>query len=254
FFIFGFAVLTAAKSSKKLSWCDPQLCPNGKRHIACGHDGRATAACPPDAVMIDIRSHKKEILHEHNKRRNFVALGHLPGYYPASRMATMAWDDELAFLAELNLKMCYVEHDDCNNTPRFKSVGQNLSGVAYQRQGVNISEVISRSMGLWFGEYHLINSGFIASFRVTRQFEQYGHFAEFVVDRNTHVGCAVIRYTNPDFPLHHIYNMACNYASKYALGIPVYRVGTPASECKKGKNRYYPGLCSPKEIYNPHYE
>lgn len=117
--------------------------------------------------MIDLRSYKNEILHEHNKRRNFVALGELPGYYPASRMATMVWDEELAFLAALNMKLCYVEHDECNNTPRFKSVGQNLSGVAYQRVGVSISEVISRSMGLWFGEYPLIDSSYISKFRVS---------------------------------------------------------------------------------------
>ncbi|XP_014093978.2 antigen 5 like allergen Cul n 1 [Bactrocera oleae] len=240
--------------SNRLSWCDPELCPNRKQHIACGHDGRFTAACPDDAVMIDLRSYKKEILHEHNKRRNFVALGQLPGYYPASRMATMVWDEELAFLAALNLKMCYVEHDECNNTPRFANVGQNLSGVAYQRQGVTISEVISRSMGLWFGEYPLINSNYITKFRVSYKFEEYGHFAEFVVDRNTHVGCAVIRYTNPSFPFFHIYNMACNYASKYAIGVPVYSIGEPASECKTGRNRNYPGLCSTKEKYNPNYQ
>lgn len=25
--------------SNRLSWCDPELCPNRKHHIACEHDG-----------------------------------------------------------------------------------------------------------------------------------------------------------------------------------------------------------------------
>lgn len=36
--VFVFAFFTFVES-KRLSWCDPELCPNGKQHIACGHDG-----------------------------------------------------------------------------------------------------------------------------------------------------------------------------------------------------------------------
>jgi len=38
---------------------------------------------------VDVSRHKADFLHAHNKRRNFLALGKVPGYYPAARMATM---------------------------------------------------------------------------------------------------------------------------------------------------------------------
>lgn len=119
--------------------------------------------------MIDLRSHHEFILHEHNKRRNFIASGNLPGYYPAAKMASLQWDDELAFLAELNVKTCVVEHEDCKNSYRFRNVGQNLVGIDRPRNvRVDIPEVIQRGVALWFGEYTLINSNYITKFKVDR--------------------------------------------------------------------------------------
>jgi len=45
--------------------------------------------------MVDLKPYRSLIVEEHNKRRNFIASGSLPGYYPATRMATMVWDEEL---------------------------------------------------------------------------------------------------------------------------------------------------------------
>lgn len=118
--------------------------------------------------MIDLRPYRADILYEHNRRRNFIAAGLLPGYYPAARMATMQWDEELEYLATLNLKTCYLEHDDCNNSFRFRNVGQNLSGVDRRRYPqVDVQDLLRLSFGLWFGEYPLIDSSYIEKFRVT---------------------------------------------------------------------------------------
>lgn len=119
--------------------------------------------------MIDLKPYRNFILHEHNKRRNFIASGLLPGYYPAAKMATLQWDDELAFLAELNVKTCVVEHEDCKNSYRFLNVGQNLVGIDRPKKlPADIKEVIHRGMALWFSEYTLIDSNYIAKFRVDR--------------------------------------------------------------------------------------
>lgn len=56
------------------------------------------------------------IVSVHNKWRNQQALGQTPNYEPAVRMATMTYDDELAELAELNVRKCEFEHDSCSNT------------------------------------------------------------------------------------------------------------------------------------------
>ncbi|XP_075167893.1 antigen 5 like allergen Cul n 1-like [Haematobia irritans] len=237
-----------------LDWCDPKLCPKDVKHTACENTGEFHERCPSDAIMIDLEPYRDFILHEHNKRRNFIASGLLPGYYPASRMAALVWDEELEFLAELNVRTCVVDHDECKNTYRFRNVGQNLVAIARLKQErQNITEILLTDLWLWYTEHKLINSDFMTEFKVNMNFEKYGHFAEFVLDRNTHVGCSMIRYTRPDFPHAYIYNLACNYASIFALDVPVYLAGKPGSACKTGRHNQYPALCSTQEVYNPNY-
>lgn len=43
-------------------------------------------------------------------------MGLTPNYEPAARMATLTYDNELAELAELNVRRCDFEHDRCANT------------------------------------------------------------------------------------------------------------------------------------------
>ncbi|XP_019892872.2 antigen 5 like allergen Cul n 1-like [Musca domestica] len=237
-----------------LDWCDKELCPNGGKHIACKNSGGFHKRCEPDVEIIDLRPYRDLILHEHNNRRNFVAQGLLPGYYPAARMATLQWDDELEFLAELNVRTCVVDHDECRNSYRFQNIGQNLVGIAhYKHEPQNITAILLKDIFLWYTEHKIIDSSFITSFKVTRDFEKYGHFAEFVLERNTHVGCSMIRYTYPKNRDLYIYNLACDYASVYAYDAPVYAAGKPGSGCKTGTNRKYPSLCSTREVYNPNY-
>lgn len=63
----------------------------------------------------------------------------------------------------------------------------------------------------------------------------------------------MIRYTHREYPFLYIYNLACDYASIYALDVPIYLAGEPASGCETGPNPKYPALCSTREVYNPNY-
>ncbi|XP_073811672.1 venom allergen-1-like [Musca autumnalis] len=250
-FVIFCAIVSCANA---LDWCDPELCPDGGIHTACNNSGRFHERCEPDVVKIDLRPYRNLILHEHNNRRNFIANGLLPGYYPAARMATMQWDDELEFLADLNVRTCVVDHDDCRNSYRFRNAGQNLVGIAqFKNDEQNITAIILKDIWLWYTEHKLIDSSYLTKFKVTNDFEKYGHFAEFVLERNTHVGCSMIRYTHPEYRYLYIYNLACDYATVYAYDTPVYSVGKPGSGCKTGTNRKYPALCSTREVYNPNY-
>lgn len=74
-----------------------------------------------------------------------------------------------------------------------------------------------------------------------------------IVDRITHVGCAIMRFTRPDYPHVYVYNVVCNYSSVYALGAPLYKVGYPAIGCKTGRNPRFPALCSEREYFDPNY-
>lgn len=59
------------------------------------------------------------LIDHHNDRRNQQALGLTPNYEPATRMATMQWDPELAAFADLNVRSCIYGHDACMNTGKF---------------------------------------------------------------------------------------------------------------------------------------
>ncbi|XP_037825585.1 antigen 5 like allergen Cul n 1-like [Lucilia sericata] len=242
---------------QQYSWCDPQLCGGSKtvRHIACRNNGNFHRRCYPDASDVDISKFKHVFVNEHNKRRNLIASGQLPGYYPAARMATMVWDDELQYLAGLNVRTCKLDHDDCNHTYRFHNTGQNLCGISrLKSRYVNVTNLIDETITLWFDtEYDLIDSSFVDSFKVTRNFEAYGHFAEMIVDRIARVGCAIMRFTRPDYPHLYVYNVVCNYSSVYALGAPLYKTGYPGSGCKTGRNPRFPALCSEREDFDPNY-
>ncbi|XP_043644654.1 antigen 5 like allergen Cul n 1 [Drosophila teissieri] len=236
------------------SWCNPELCGGGVKHIACRNSGNFHRRCQPDAVQVDVSRHKADFLHGHNKRRNFLALGKVPGYYPAARMATMVWDDELQYLSMLNTRTCKLDHDDCHNTFRYANSGQNLCAVWRPRSPyVNVTSLVDECLGLWFNEFDLIDSSFIDSFKVTPIFEDYGHFAEMSVDKNFAVGCSIMRFTRPDYPSVYIYNFICNYASLYALGAPVYETGRAGTHCTTGRSPFYPGLCSTREVYDPNW-
>ncbi|XP_075169036.1 antigen 5 like allergen Cul n 1-like [Haematobia irritans] len=241
----------------QLSWCDPEICGGATdvRHIACENYGAFAPRCQPDAKVINIDAFSELFVDEHNKRRNLIASGQLPGYYPATRMATMVWDDELQYLANLNVRTCVLEHDDCYHTYRFKNCGQNLCAVSrLKTTPLNVTSLIKQTLHLWFDKEHqLVDRSYVEAFRVAPHFEHYGHFTEIIVDRNIRVGCAILQYTRPDFLHVNVYHVVCNYASVYALGAPLYNVGAPGSGCITGVNPQYPALCSVNEVFDPNY-
>lgn len=91
-------------------YCESGLCASNKRHVACGNKGRFGRSCTSDARVIEFDDyHKRLILHLHNVYRNQIASGQTPGFSQASRMGVLQWDDELAYLAELNAMSCEIE-------------------------------------------------------------------------------------------------------------------------------------------------
>ena len=56
------------------------------------------------------------ILDTHNSLRSRIALGQQPRFSTARRMAQMVWNNDLAFLAQLNTRKCIMAHDACMNT------------------------------------------------------------------------------------------------------------------------------------------
>ena len=60
------------------------------------------------------------ILDTHNSLRSRIALGQQPRFSTARRMAQMVWNNDLAFLAQLNSRTCQMGHDACRNTRKME--------------------------------------------------------------------------------------------------------------------------------------
>lgn len=122
--------------------------------------------CSPDAHVVRITSARRNmILNELNEYRDRIARGDLVGFNPATRMATLQWDPELASFAELNVKRCALVNDHCRNSDQFRNVAQVVAEGGWQgspNDGKDSSdpveyhtedEVIKATLEQMFAEY-----------------------------------------------------------------------------------------------------
>lgn len=142
-------------------YCSSSIC-NGGKHIACGHNNWWDSSCPSDAELLVLSpENKRQLVQLHNEKRNYIAGGNDPAHNAACRMATMQWDDELAYLAELNVRQCAMKHDSCHNTDAFKYSGQNLAWQGYSNQLPAMTTVLEKAVDQWYKEVTNSHSGII---------------------------------------------------------------------------------------------
>ncbi|CAD7083417.1 unnamed protein product [Hermetia illucens] len=242
--IFLIASLAAYTLAQTADYCSSSLC-SGYKHIACGNSGAFAPSCASDKELIRMEPYIDIIVAKHNAYRNTVAAGGLPGFEPALRMGTMQWDSELAYLAELNVKQCVMQHDSCRNTDRFQWSGQNLAWT-WGIPAADPGKAFEKGIDNWFNEYQNANMEYINSYPSVSPV--IGHFTPIVNDRNIRVGCAQVRQSSNGGTE---YFMACNYAQTNILGLKVYTSGATASKCVTGTNPAYPALCSVNEPIDP---
>uniref|UniRef100_A0A1A9W9C0 SCP domain-containing protein n=1 Tax=Glossina brevipalpis TaxID=37001 RepID=A0A1A9W9C0_9MUSC len=213
-----------------------RLCPD---HVACNKKNEFASKCV-NPKMVELN--KGLFVDEHNKKRNLVAGGGVAKLKPACRMATMTWDDELAFLASYNVKQCDMKHDTCYPTEKFPHSGQNL---ALHSDKNNIEQA---AVNMWYGEVKTCEQQDIDSFPEWNRGFHIGHFTVMVRQENNHLGCAAAEYDSNGYRQ---YLIACNYASTNMMGgFPVYNSCSKATTgCKSGTNSQYPNLCSTSEMY-----
>ncbi|XP_067635721.1 uncharacterized protein [Eurosta solidaginis] len=253
--IFGFSLIFTCfpLCAADENYCDPALCKNtgGEKHVACDNDGSFGPNCTQDAQIIEMT---KEIimiiLDEHNKGRNALAGGEVEGFESALRMATMQWDEELHQLATFNVIKCECMTDGCRNTRPFKTVGQNSGYFGYtgKKSGFKDEDIIRNHTQSYFREHTLATMDDFRKYpNDVKQYGKYSHFALVSTERNNYVGCAALRHTKEGF---NMFLFTCNYATAALSDWPIYKTGSPASECRKGTNPDYPNLCSTNEVYS----
>lgn len=73
---------------------------------------------------------------------------------------------------------------------------------------------------------------------------RFNNFATMVHDRQTHVGCAAVKYRKGKY---YNFYLVCNYAVSARKGGKVYKAGIPYTGCTAGRSQVYPGLCAINE-------
>ncbi|XP_001663083.2 venom allergen 5-like [Aedes aegypti] len=226
------------------NYCAKDLCSSGKKHIGCNaHRGFASTCIEPKIIPMSTKR-KNLILMMHNRLRNLVASGNLSKFEPASNMSLMIWDNELAYLAELNVKQCQMEHDACRSTAQFKYAGQNLAFSWTSGSLKKHNENIRHNIMKWFMEHKDAKMDHIRKFGRTKK--PIGHFTAMVRDASSHIGCAMSSYTKTRKGYKgKEFLMACNYATTNILNKSIYVDGKPCSACPKvGRcHTVYTALC-----------
>jgi len=92
-----------------------------------------------------------QILEKHNSLRNELAGGSMQ-FAPAGQMAVMTWNDDMAYLASLNVKQCAMKHDKCRGIPENVYSGQNLFRVSYSGSTYSDSFLADWGMQSWWDE------------------------------------------------------------------------------------------------------
>ncbi|CAO1423959.1 unnamed protein product, partial [Diamesa hyperborea] len=198
-----------------------------------------TRCVSPTQVAITA-AHRALILDLHNSLRSRLALGQVSGFSTARRMAQMVWNNELAFLAQLQTRTCNPTRDACRNTPEFSSSGQNIAQITANSY-VPAHLLINKSINMWYSENEYAKQSDIDKLSgvYTNNNQAIGHFTQLVNERTTHVGCAISYFDSKGMQSYFV----CNYASANIRGLPIYKSGKTASKCTLKNNLKYPGLC-----------
>ncbi|EDV34125.1 uncharacterized protein Dana_GF21134 [Drosophila ananassae] len=226
------------------NYCVRGLCPKGTSHIACNNKGTFGSSCPANATIIPLAQKDKDfVIQAHNSLRSKWASGQGRIQRTACKMASMEWDEELAGLAELNVKSCQMKHDSCHNTEEFVQSGQNLFMVGYFGSGdpATTEDVFSEGINEWIDEDAAVTEEDLQKFPEPVEGQEIGHFTVLVNENNVAVGCAMVTFYLDDIEY---FLVACNYAVTNTLGRRVYSSCPVAGiQCPNGLDDKFTSLC-----------
>ncbi|CRL03988.1 CLUMA_CG017107, isoform A [Clunio marinus] len=247
----GFRVFLPARRMARVTWNDQLAWLASLNVRSCQMQFHSRCVNPRELSLTSTQ--KNLILDTFNQKRNQIAAGGFGVFLPAKRMARVTWNDQLAWLASLNVRSCQMAHDSCRNTPDFRWAGQNLGAFARTGSFHTTEDVINTVIKMWSDEYQYTLMSDINKFESGAPRGQViGHFTAMVTDRTTQIGCAISQYETVSGSTRWLYSlMACNFANTNILSCPVYRSGTRAQECTLGADPQFPGLCRANEPIDP---
>ncbi|XP_050067464.1 antigen 5 like allergen Cul n 1-like [Anopheles maculipalpis] len=232
-------LLAATTGSLAFDYCaaSKDLCPmipGGARHVVC--NGRKFSPSCKDPKLIKMKpEYRAQILEFHNRLRNNLACGYFHRYAEASSMEQLHWDNKLARMAEYNARTCNFEHDQCRNTRKFRTVGQNLAINWFYGMNVTVSQALEKFQRHWFLEYGKGRQKLLDRYTKHSMAAGIGHFTQMIHANTQYVGCAMVRFRGiqQGFLVKQYY-LVCNYSEGNLYERPVYRKGKRCSKCKYG--------------------
>ncbi|XP_055641414.1 antigen 5 like allergen Cul n 1-like isoform X2 [Toxorhynchites rutilus septentrionalis] len=235
-------LLASLKQSYSADYCKHDLCGAGKAHIGCQNDGKLSPQCPKGAKVIKMTDELKQlVLDTHNKYRSELATGKVEWLPKAANMPSLTWDNELAKTAQMNANRCVRGHDACHNTEKYKNSGQNLNFYATTADTIDVNGEVPNLITSWWDERHDVNKNMVNTMYDPGKSIMVFHFAVMGSDKVNKVGCAITQW-KPEKGWNQIY-LVCNYSFNDFVGLPIYVAGEPCSQCTKGCNPKFEGLC-----------
>ncbi|XP_055617985.1 venom allergen 5 [Toxorhynchites rutilus septentrionalis] len=208
--------------------------------LFCSSIGKTVQSCLNEGILLKSGlgpSDKYNILEEHNKLRQAVAQGLIPGQPAAENMLEMQWDNELAAKAQEWADQCLFKHDPKKRLGRF-NMGQNLAlvwsgGSLEDDRDTDFPGRIRK----WFDEVKKYSFGERFSLST-------GHYMQLVWADSFLVGCGYSYYYYGN-KYNKLY--VCNYGpGGNVQGQQPYVTGRPSCEqFGLQKSRTYPSLCMP---------
>ncbi|XP_045480847.1 venom allergen 5 2-like [Harmonia axyridis] len=213
--------------------------------------------CGEDFQVIHLDdSTRQYILDLHNYFRNKVASGNETrnDQPSAANMMVMKYNKELEYIAQCWANACNgnpLIHDHCRRTEEYEHVGQNLGFINSSFADFDLKRTIRTLVNLWYEEVEIFQNEWVNQTEDRGPDIVVGHYTQMVWADTSEIGCATTYYTtnSSDTTWHHLL-LVCNYGpgGNY-LGLPVYEVGEPCSNCPRHlkNNKKYKGLCGESE-------
>ncbi|EDW55099.1 GM10892 [Drosophila sechellia] len=242
------AELGNSSATELPDYCYPSVCHKNLKHVACNASIELHDKCSLDAEVIVISPRvERFLLGRFNELRDRVAKGGFNGLSPASRMGTLKWNSELAYLAEFNVRDCVLRHDECRNTKFTQNAGQTVGYRGIKGKLPELEDILRDIIGVWMREKAGTSMVTIMKYADQESHSPKYNFLQIVQENAEFVGCAIVQQSRHGWIQTFF---ACNYGHAPVVGSPVYESGQKAAEsCKAGTNPKYAHLCADSEVY-----
>ena len=168
------------------------------------------------------------------------------GFPAAADMMKLAWDDELAYVAQAHANQCEFAHDcnQCRQVDSF-SVGQNL--FMTMSSAYDLTPNWTLAIQSFYDEISDAPTSLVSRFQSgLTPGKMYGHFSQVVWAQTWKVGCGFTAFKAKSSRFATETQYTCNYGPAGNFhSMPMYKAGRALSQCPGNTRpaRDFPALC-----------